>query len=145
MVGVFAASSFGGVKMDLDIGHQLTVQLLAVVITAVYSVVASIVLLKIIQFAVGLRVTGVAEQQGLDLTEHEESGYSHWRAGQPTHLCRSSSLGEGQNESYPPLASLDPPGGRVKSLSLWESRPERPERGCITRVVYSLPLALGPR
>ena len=63
--------------MNLDIGHQLTVQFLAVVITAVYSVVASVVLLKITQFAVGLRVTGVAEQQGLDLTEHEESGYSH--------------------------------------------------------------------
>ncbi len=77
MVGVFAASSFGGVKINLDIGHQLTVQLWAVLITAVYSVVATIVLLKIVQFAVGLRVTGVAEQQGLDLTEHEESGYSH--------------------------------------------------------------------
>ncbi len=77
MVGVFAASSFGGVKLNLDIGHQLTVQFLAVVITAVYSIVASIVLLKITQFAVGLRVTGVSEQQGLDLTEHEESGYSH--------------------------------------------------------------------
>jgi len=37
-------------------------------------------------------------------------------------------LGERQTEFYPPLASLDPPGGRVKSLSLWESRPERPER-----------------
>ncbi len=77
MVGVFAASAFGGVKMNLDIGHQLKVQFMAVVITAIYSIVASIVLLKITQFAVGLRVTGVAEQQGLDLTEHEESGYSH--------------------------------------------------------------------
>ena len=41
-----------------------------------------------------------------------------------------------------PLASLDPPGGRVRSLSPWESRPERPERVCITRVVFNLPLAL---
>jgi len=51
-------------------------------------------------------------------------------------------LGERQNESYPPLASLDPPVGRVKSLSLWESRPERPERVCVTLVVFNLPLAL---
>ena len=63
--------------MNLDIGRQLMVQLSAVGITAVYSVLASIVLLKITRFAVGLRVTGMAEQQGLDLTEHEESGYSH--------------------------------------------------------------------
>jgi len=37
-------------------------------------------------------------------------------------------LGERQNEAYPPLAPLDPPGGRVKSLSPWESLPEGPER-----------------
>ena len=30
----------------------------------------------------------------------------------------------------------------MKSLSLWESRPERPERVCITLVVFNLPLAL---
>jgi len=35
----------------------------------------------------------------------------------------SSYLGERQNESYPPIASIDPPGRRLKSLSLWESRP----------------------
>ena len=76
LVGVFAASSLGGVRMNLDIGRQLMVQSSAVAIAAGYSVLASIVLLKITRFAVGLRVTGVAEQQGLDLTEHEESGYS---------------------------------------------------------------------
>jgi len=56
--------------------------------------------------------------------------------------CQSADKqGERQNESYPPLASLDPPVGRVKSLSLRESRHERPERGCITLVVFSLPFA----
>ena len=77
LVGVFAASSMGGVKMNLDVGRQVMVQFFAVVITATYSIVASIVLLKITQYAVGLRVTGNAEQQGLDLTEHEERGYSY--------------------------------------------------------------------
>ncbi len=77
MVGVLAASSFGGIKTDLDIGRQMLAQFGAVVITATYSVVASIVLLKMIQFAIGLRVQGSAEQQGLDLAEHEESAYSH--------------------------------------------------------------------
>ncbi len=76
MVAVFAASSFGGVKTDLNIGQQLLAQFSAVVITAVYSVVATIVILKVIQFALGLRVEASAEQQGLDLTEHEERAYS---------------------------------------------------------------------
>jgi Amt family ammonium transporter len=76
MVAVFAASSFGGVKIDLNIGQQLLAQFSAVVITAVYSVVATIVILKVIQFVLGLRVEASAEQQGLDLTEHEERAYS---------------------------------------------------------------------
>ena len=35
----------------------------------------------------------------------------------------------------PPLASLDPPKGRVTSLSLWESLPERQERGELGELV----------
>ncbi len=77
MVGLFATTLLGGVKADLQIGRQLGVQLAAAAITAVYSMVASYVLLKIIQLAVGLRVTVQNEQQGLDLTEHEERGYSY--------------------------------------------------------------------
>jgi ammonium transporter, Amt family len=76
MVAVLASSSFGGVKADLDIGHQIVVQLSAVIITAVYSVVATIVILLVIRFALGLRVQASDEQQGLDLAEHEERAYS---------------------------------------------------------------------
>jgi len=32
--------------------------------------------------------------------------------------------------------------GRVKSLSRWESLPERPEGVCVTLVVFNLPRAL---
>ena len=77
MVAVFASSVFGGVRTELDIGKQFVVQFIAVVITAIYSVVASFVLLKAIQFGIGLRVSGNDEQRGLDLSEHEESAYSH--------------------------------------------------------------------
>jgi ammonium transporter, Amt family len=75
LVAVFASTAFGGVKPDLNIGQQLGVQAVAAAITAIYSIVASIALLKITQFAVGIRVTADAEQQGLDLVEHEERGY----------------------------------------------------------------------
>jgi ammonium transporter, Amt family len=77
LVAVFASSLFGGDKPNLDIGKQFLIQFSAVAITIVYSVLASIVLLKVTQYVVGLRVTGRTEQQGLDLSEHEESGYSH--------------------------------------------------------------------
>ena len=77
LVGIFAASTFGGVRTDISIGRQLMVQLAAIGITAIYSMVASYILLRITNFAVGLRVTGQDEQQGLDLTEHEERGYSY--------------------------------------------------------------------
>ncbi len=77
MVGVFAADFLGGVKTDLNIGKQFGVQLAAAAITIVYSVIATFILLKITQMIVGLRVTGQDEQQGLDLTQHEERGYSY--------------------------------------------------------------------
>jgi len=71
-------------------------------------------------------------------------GCGEWGVGSGEWGVGWTTFGERQHESYPPLASLDPPEGRVKSLSLWESRPERPERGCITLVVFSLPFALRP-
>ncbi|MDZ4852182.1 MAG: ammonium transporter [Pirellulaceae bacterium] len=77
MVGLFAASVLGGVRSDLNIGHQLYVQIAAAAIAAVYSMIATYVLLKLTQMAVGLRVKGQDEQQGLDLAEHEERGYSY--------------------------------------------------------------------
>lgn len=75
LVGLFAASSLGGVKENLNIGQQLFVQLAAACITSVYSIVATVAILKVMQLAIGLRVTGHSEQLGLDQSEHEERGY----------------------------------------------------------------------
>ena len=51
------------------------VQLLAVVVVAVYSFVLTVVIAKIIDKIIGLRVTDEHEVQGLDVNLHEESGY----------------------------------------------------------------------
>jgi Amt family ammonium transporter len=53
-------------------------QVLAVVVTAVYSFVVSWIILKVIQLALpgGLRVSEEDEETGLDLTEHSEVGYA---------------------------------------------------------------------
>lgn len=54
----------------------LTVQLMAVGVTIVYSFAVTAVLLKLLDMTVGLRVTEEAEIAGLDITLHGESGYT---------------------------------------------------------------------
>ena len=44
--------------------------------TIVYSVVVTWILLKVVDAAIGLRVTHEEEEQGLDWTQHGESGYN---------------------------------------------------------------------
>ena len=56
-------------------GSVLTGQLVATAVTWVYSIVATYILLKIVDVTIGLRVDERAERLGLDVTEHEEEGY----------------------------------------------------------------------
>jgi len=56
--------------------HQLVVQIMAIAVVAVYSFVISLALLKVIEWTIGLRVTEEEEMLGLDLSQHEESGYT---------------------------------------------------------------------
>lgn len=76
LCGVFAASSMGGLSDDdFSIGSAVWTQFLAATITAVYSVIATIVILVVMKTFMQLRVDGNAEYRGLDLEEHEERGY----------------------------------------------------------------------
>ncbi len=52
------------------------IQLKAVVVTAVYSFVVSLILLKAVDLVFGLRVSAQDEKIGLDLTQHREAGYT---------------------------------------------------------------------
>ena len=54
----------------------LGVQALAVVIVGVFAFVGTLVLLKLVDLVVGLRVTEHEERVGLDLTQHREAGYT---------------------------------------------------------------------
>jgi Amt family ammonium transporter len=56
---------------------QLGVQALAVLIAAVYTLVVTFVLLKIIDKLLGLRASESDEREGLDTTQHGEEGYAH--------------------------------------------------------------------
>ena len=44
--------------------------------TIIYSVIVTFVILKVIDLVIGLRVEQEEEIQGLDLTQHSETGYS---------------------------------------------------------------------
>jgi ammonium transporter, Amt family len=77
LTGVFADASLGGKGLaeGMDIAAQLLVQGKAVLVTVVYTAVASYIILKVIDVIIGLRVTEEDETQGLDLSEHDERGY----------------------------------------------------------------------
>ena len=77
LTGVFAASSLGGLGLPngVSIMHQVSVQALAVLVTALWSALFSYLILKGLDKWIGLRVTLDEEVQGLDTVLHEETGY----------------------------------------------------------------------
>ncbi|CCY93217.1 ammonium transporter [Bacteroides sp. CAG:1076] len=81
LTGVFATqfiSGEGGVKGALyGDWHQLGVQVLATVISIVFSAVMTYILFKITDRLVGIRVDKRVEEEGLDIYEHGESAYNH--------------------------------------------------------------------
>ena len=80
MVAFFAHESLGGggygSGANAGMGAQLKAQLLGGGVTIAYTLVASIAVFWVIDILVGLRVSSEDEQQGLDLAEHAETGYS---------------------------------------------------------------------
>ncbi|MBV9825258.1 MAG: ammonium transporter [Alphaproteobacteria bacterium] len=75
LTGVFAVSAVGGDGhsglIDGNPGQILT-QLYGVGCTVVYDAIVSLILLKLIDLVIGLRVDSDAEREGLDLTLHGE-------------------------------------------------------------------------
>jgi ammonium transporter, Amt family len=55
---------------------QVLIQIAAVAATGIWGFVMSVVLLKIIDWVMGLRVTAEEEEVGLDLSQHGETAYS---------------------------------------------------------------------
>lgn len=55
--------------------HQLLNQLVGVLIAWVFSIVGTLILLKLVDLVLGLRVSEEHEQIGLDLSQHGEEGY----------------------------------------------------------------------
>jgi len=76
--GIVAAPSLGGTGAeDFAIGSQVWTQIVAVVVTLVWTGIGSVVLYKITDLVVGLRVTQDQEREGLDLADHGERAYNY--------------------------------------------------------------------
>jgi len=76
LAGVFASPIFGGLGLNHDsIGGQVFAQFKAVGITIVYCAVATLIILKVVDAVMGLRVTEEEEVEGLDISSHNERGY----------------------------------------------------------------------
>jgi len=78
LTGVFSATSWGGVGLDegVGIGGHVWIQLVGILAVTAWCAIASVVLLKLIDAIVPLRVSAEEETDGLDLVLHEESGYN---------------------------------------------------------------------
>ena len=57
-------------------GHQLLNQLVAVIVAWGLAAVGTLVILKVVDWVVGVRVTEEHEIQGLDISQHGEEGYN---------------------------------------------------------------------
>ncbi|HTX61904.1 MAG TPA: ammonium transporter [Methanobacterium sp.] len=76
--GLFATSAINSaIKGGLFFGNpaQLGIQLLAIAVIGAYSLIMTLIIAKIIDKTIGLRVDEDHEVAGLDINLHEESGY----------------------------------------------------------------------
>ena len=96
--GLFASKAIndaGGNGLFFGNPGQLLVQALSVLVTVIFAFVGSLILLKLVDAVVGLRVHEEDEVAGLDLSQHNESAYTLGLVG-------STSLGSGWGSSHRP-------------------------------------------
>ncbi|HRX80558.1 MAG TPA: ammonia channel protein, partial [Pirellulaceae bacterium] len=81
LTGVFATTQVNpgyanGVFYDPSGGMSVLIgQIVAVLVTFVFSIVGTFIILKILDATMGLRVSQEQETVGLDLSQHGEEGY----------------------------------------------------------------------
>jgi Amt family ammonium transporter len=81
LTGVFATRAVNSLVSNgeviglLEGGKLMVGQIVAAAITWVLAIVATFIILKVLDVTMGLRVRQEAEIQGLDLSQHGEEGY----------------------------------------------------------------------
>ena len=75
LVSFFASTTLGGTVEGLNMGKQFGIQAFAGIGAAIYTFIVSFIILKVIDLVSGLRVDEETEADGLDVSEHGETGY----------------------------------------------------------------------
>ncbi len=81
LTGVFATTDVNtdganGLMYDATGGMQLLIgQIVAVGVTVAFAVVMTLILIKILDVTIGIRISQETEIRGLDISEHGEEGY----------------------------------------------------------------------
>ncbi|MBN2239771.1 MAG: ammonium transporter [Dehalococcoidales bacterium] len=74
--GIFASESVGGVSGLIEGNwEQFGIQALSVVVVGAFAFVLTLIIGKLIDMTIGLRVTGEEETLGLDIAQHGERAY----------------------------------------------------------------------
>src|SRR5207253_9781568 len=75
LTGVFALKAINSAGSGFIDGNpaQLTIQLQGIAYTGIYCAIATFVILMLVSFTIGLRVSKEEEMEGLDLTQHGET------------------------------------------------------------------------
>ncbi|MCA9470896.1 MAG: ammonium transporter [Nitrospira sp.] len=79
LTGILATGLFASIgAQGLFFGNagQFGIQLLLAFVTAVFALVGTYIILKILDLTIGLRVSSHDEEMGLDLSQHSERAYS---------------------------------------------------------------------
>ena len=78
--GIFASDALGvfsgqGYNEGMNMASQVQVQVIGIASTFIYTAIVTLVLLKLVDKLLVLRIDDEGETVGLDLTEHDERGY----------------------------------------------------------------------
>jgi Amt family ammonium transporter len=106
LTGVFAAKAFnpgGGDGLLLGGTGVFVTQVIGVAAAAAYAGIVSLVLLKLVDLVIGLRVTPDVEREGLDIPLHGESGYE-LDAGISSHVAEEPAAAQTAAATAPVLA-----------------------------------------
>jgi len=77
--GLFASKAINPAGSDgLFLGNpgQLWIQFIAVAVTMIFAFVMTLIILKLVDLLIGLRVAEEDEEKGLDISMHNETGYT---------------------------------------------------------------------
>ncbi|HZL68098.1 MAG TPA: hypothetical protein VFC29_12295, partial [Candidatus Limnocylindrales bacterium] len=93
LTGVFATKLVNPIFKDgqgnaLPVGmmdgnyHQMLNQVVGIAMAIALAVVGTYIILRVVDFVFGVRVSAEHEEQGLDVTQHGEEGY-YWEVSLP--------------------------------------------------------------